>query len=151
MKDVKTNLEPVVAHQGELGEGEELIVTAVPRELESAATRSYMDDLNFYNEDVEIMFHPPSDPNDTSMLVTLSVNGRDEHFLRGQWKKVKRCYLECAVMARRESWTFGTKVASDGSTRQTEFASQNFRMPFTHRDANPKGQEWYQKLVMRPV
>jgi hypothetical protein len=100
---------------------------------------------------VEIMFHPPIDERDTARLVTLSVNGRDEHFLRGQWKKVKRHYLECAVMARRESWTFGFKYGQGGEPSQTQFGSQNFRFPFTHRDANPKGQEWFQKLVGRPV
>lgn len=145
--------DPVISHQAELSEESSLseIASAVPRELDSPAMRSYLDELAFMNEEVEIMFSPSWDENDTSRLVTLSVNGRDEHFLKGEWKKVKRCYLENAIMARRESWSFSYKQGRDGTTVQTEFASQNQRFPFQWRDQNPKGQAWVQRLMARPI
>jgi hypothetical protein len=145
--------DPTISHQAALSDEASLtdIATAIPRELDNPAVRSYMDELAFMNEEVEVMFSPPYDPNDTALLVTLSINGRDEHFIKGEWKKVKRCYLENAAMARRESWTFSYKQGRDGQTVQTEFASQNQRFPFQVRDLNPKGQAWLQQLLGRPV
>lgn len=136
---------PRVTVQAEKGEKESLIqpISAVP--IENA--KSYAADLAFMEEIVEVMISPSHDSADTTRLVEVSVNGKTQYFIRGEWTKCKRYFLERLLRAKNESWRFAYKHASDGATVQTEYASQFFRYPVNIRDMNPKGQAWAQSIT----
>lgn len=120
-------------------------LTAVP--VENEALARYASDLAFLHEDVEVLVAPSNDPNDTTRLVEVTVNGRTQFFMRGEWVKCKRYFVEALSRAKREQYTFGYKKAADGSTVQTESAQQGHRYVFQVKDANPKGAAWLQQLM----
>lgn len=103
-------------------------------------------DLAFMAELVEIMVLPSHDKNDTTRLVSVSVNGKSYYMIRGQWQKVPRFVLEVVVRAKRETWQFGYRKAADGSTFETSNAYNVLRYPHHYRDANPNGQAWYDSI-----
>lgn len=103
-------------------------------------------DLAFMNETVEVMVLPSHDKNDTTRLVSVSVNGKSYYMMRGQWQKVPRFVLEVLVRAKRESWQFGYRRAADGSTFETSNAFNILRYPHHFRDTNPRGAAWYDSI-----
>jgi hypothetical protein len=114
--------------------------------VENDNVSSYARDLAFMAEPVEIMILPSHDKNDTTRLVSVSVNGKSYYMLRGEWQTVPRFVLEVIVRAKRETWNFGYRKAADGSTFETSNAYNVLRYPHHFRDANPKGQAWYDSI-----
>lgn len=106
----------------------------------------YARDLAFMAEPVEVMILPSHDKNDTTRLVSVSVNGKSYYMLRGEWQTVPRFVLEIIVRAKRETWQFGYRKAADGSTFETSNAYNVLRYPHHYRDKNPKGQAWYDSI-----
>jgi hypothetical protein len=106
----------------------------------------YAKTLLFMSEPVEVMIQPSHDPEDTTRLVTVSVNGKSFYFLRGEWRKCPRYVLEVIATAKHQAWNFGYKQASNGVTVQTQDSSQLLRYPHQWRDTNPKGQAWYESI-----
>lgn len=106
----------------------------------------YARDLAFMAEPVEVMILPSHNKDDTTRLVTVSVNGKTHYLIRGEWKVVPRYILEVLVKAKRESWNFGYRKAPDGSTFETSNAYNVLRYPHHYRDKNPKGQAWYDSI-----
>lgn len=107
---------------------------------------SYARDLAFMSEPVEVMVLPSHDKNDTTRLVSVSVNGKSYYLLRGEWQVVPRFVLEILTRAKKETWTFGYRKAADGSTFETSNAYNVLRYPHHFRDKNPKGQVWYDSI-----
>lgn len=103
-------------------------------------------DLAFMAEPVEVMVLPSHDKNDTTRLVSLSVNGKSYYLLRGKWEVVPRFVLEILARAKRETWQFGYRKAADGSTFETSNSYNVLRYPHHFRDKNPKGQAWYDSI-----
>jgi len=149
LKTSKTPLTPTITANAVKDEESSLVtpVTEMPTETD----KSYFADLAFMNEEVEVMVAPSNDPHDSIRAVSASVNGKDEWFMRGEWKKVKRCYVEVLVRAKREQWQFSYKRAPDGSTQQVEYGTQSQRFPVSVKDINPKGAVWLQTLIKSPV
>lgn len=114
--------------------------------VENEALDSYARDLAFMAEPVEIMVLPSHDKNDSTRLVSVSVNGKSYYLLRGEWQVVPRFVLEIIVRAKRETWSFGYRKAADGSTFETSNAYNVLRYPHHYRDKNPKGQAWYDSI-----
>lgn len=106
----------------------------------------YARDLAFMQEPVEVMILPSHDKNDTTRLVSVSVNGKSYYMLRGEWKVIPRFVLEVLVRAKRETWQFGYRKAADGSTFETSNAYNVLRYPHHIRDKNPAGQAWYDSI-----
>lgn len=114
--------------------------------VENEASNSYARDLAFMAEPVEVMILPSHDKNDSTRLVSISVNGKSYYMLRGEWQVVPRFVLEIIVRAKRESWQFGYRKAADGSTFETSNSYNILRYPHHYRDQNPKGQAWYDSI-----
>ena len=114
--------------------------------VENDNIASYARDLAFMAEPVEVMILPSHDKNDTTRLVSVSVNGKSYYMLRGEWQTVPRFVLEIIVRAKRETWQFGYRKAADGSTFETSNAYNVLRYPHHYRDKNPKGQAWYDSI-----
>ena len=106
----------------------------------------YARDLAFMAEPVEVMVLPSQNKDDTTRLVTISVNGTTYYMVRGEWRVVPRFVLEVLVRAKRESWNFGYRKAADGSTFETSNAYNILRFPHHYRDKNPRGQAWYDSI-----
>lgn len=111
----------------------------------------YSRDLAFMSEPVEVMILPSHDKNDTTRLVSVSVNGKSYYMLRGEWQTVPRFVLEVVVRAKRETWQFGYRKSADGSTFETSNAYNVLRYPHHYRDKNPKGQMWYDSIKDQAV
>ena len=114
--------------------------------VENEALASYARDLSFMAEPVEVLILPSHDKNDTTRLVSVSVNGKSYYLLRGEWQTVPRFVLEVIVRAKRETWQFGYRKAADGSTFETSNAYNVLRYPHHIKDKNPKGQAWYDSI-----
>ena len=106
----------------------------------------YARDLAFMAEPVEVMVLPSQNKDDTTRLVTISVNGTTYYMVRGEWRVVPRFVLEVLVRAKRESWNFGYRKAADGSTFETSNAYNILRFPHHYRDKNPRGAAWYDSI-----
>jgi len=135
---------PIKTHTAEQAEEDsfESPIQVVENENVDALAR----DLAFMAEKVEVMVLPSHDKNDTTRLVSLSVNGKSYYLLRGKWETVPRFVLEVLARAKRETWQFGYRKAADGSTFETSNAYNVLRYPHHFRDKNPKGQAWYDSV-----
>jgi hypothetical protein len=114
--------------------------------VENEVIAKYAGDLAFMAEPVEVMILPSHDKNDTTRLVSISVNGKSYYMLRGEWQTVPRFVLEVIVRAKRETWSFGYRKAADGSTFETSNSYNVLRYPHHYRDKNPKGVAWYDSI-----
>lgn len=114
--------------------------------VENEAVASYARDLSFMAEPVEVMILPSHDKNDTTRLVSVSVNGKSYYMLRGEWQTVPRFVLQIIAQTKKETWQFGYRKAADGSTFETSNAYNVLRYPHHFRDKNPKGQAWYDSI-----
>lgn len=115
--------------------------------LEGGDANGYVADLAFMNEPVEVMILESGDKNDSTRMVSVGINGKQYHFLRGQWRTVPRAVLAILARTRRESWTFSYKKNSDGSTADTNTMRRQLRYPHQFKDKNPKGELWYNSLT----
>ena len=138
------NLSPVKTLVTEQPEDDSLV--APIQVVENEALASYAQDLAFMAEPVEVMILASHDKNDTTRLVSVSVNGKSYYMLRGEWQVVPRFVLEVVLRAKRETWQFGYRKAADGSTFETSNAYNVLRYPHHYRDKNPKGQAWYDSI-----
>jgi hypothetical protein len=138
------NIDPVLTHKFE--QPEESSLVSPIKAVDNDAVVKYAHDLAFMAEPVEVMILPSHDKNDTTRLVSVSVNGKSYYMLRGEWQTVPRFVLEVIVRAKRETWQFGYRKAADGSTFETSNAYNVLRYPHHYRDKNPKGQAWYDSI-----
>lgn len=138
------NLSPVKTLVTEQPEDDSLVSPI--QVVENEALASYAQDLAFMAEPVEVMILASHDKNDTTRLVSVSVNGKSYYMLRGEWQVVPRFVLEVVLRAKRETWQFGYRKAADGSTFETSNAYNVLRYPHHYRDKNPKGQAWYDSI-----
>lgn len=138
------NLNPIKTLVTEQPEDDSLVSPI--QVVENEALASYAQDLAFMAEPVEVMILASHDKNDTTRLVSVSVNGKSYYMLRGEWQVVPRFVLEVILRAKRETWQFGYRKAADGSTFETSNAYNVLRYPHHYRDKNPKGQAWYDSI-----
>lgn len=109
----------------------------------------YAADLAFMAEPVEVLILPSYDPEDTTKLVSVSVNGQSYYFMRGQWRTCPRFVLEILATAKKQAWSFGYKKLATGQTTQYQDSSHLLRYPHQFRDKNPKGMAWYDSIKDR--
>jgi hypothetical protein len=113
---------------------------------DNEATKDYTRDLAFMNEAVEVMVLETQTHQDSTRLVTVSINGKAYYFLRGTWRKCPRFVLEVLIRAKRENWNFSYKKNSDGSTSDINQMHRMLRFPHQFRDTNPVGAAWYDSI-----
>jgi hypothetical protein len=113
---------------------------------DNEATKDYTRDLAFMCETVEVMVLETQSLNDSTRLVTVSINGKAYHFIRGQFRKCPRFVLETLARAKRENWSFSYKKNNDGSTSDINQMHRMLRYPHQYRDTNPKGPAWYDSI-----
>ena len=135
---------PVPTHSAE--QPEESSLESPILVVENEAGGKYAKDLSFMAEPVEVMVLDSNDKNDTTRLVSISVNGKGYYLMRGIWTTVPRFVLEVLATAKREQWQFGYRKAPDGSTFETSNAYNVLRYPHHYRDKNPDGAAWYDSI-----
>jgi len=138
---------PVPKHSAEQPEDESF--ESPIQVVENEAAGQYAKDLAFMAEPVEVMVLPSHDKNDSTRLVSVSVNGKPYYMMRGNWTTVPRFVLEVLATAKREQWQFGYRKAPDGSTFETSNAFDVLRYPHHYRDKNPNGPAWYDSIKDR--
>ena len=138
---------PIKVHEVE--QPEEDSFTSPIETVQGEAESDYARDLAFMHEPVEVMVLDSHDKNDSTRLVSISVNGKSYYLLRGEWATVPRFVLEILATAKRENWQFGYRKAADGSTFETSSSHNILRYPHHFRDKNPKGQVWYDSIKDR--
>ena len=119
----------------------------------AGSNTSYLDELAFNEELVEIMVMPSSDENDPS-LVTLSVNGVSQYVLAGEPIKIKRKFVEVLARAKGTKYRQIVKRNEGGSGDVTNrmIPRVALRHNFTViSDANPKGAVWLRELLNDPT
>lgn len=83
-------------------------------DIDNAYSKSYLDELNWLNQEVEVTLNPSSVPGDATRRVVIGINGREYPFLRGMPKKVPRFVLAHIASSKRETLTFGTRKDNFG-------------------------------------
>lgn len=147
------NTDPKIVHSAVLSDEESLSpsIQVVKAGADDPRMANYMDELAFLKESVVVTILPNSDRTDTTKLVTIGVNGKQYHFLRGEPRKVPRFVLGAIASKKKESWYFGYDRAVDGSTRQTDQMQQYLRYPHQWQPHNPanmaKEQAWYEHAL----
>jgi len=144
IRKVNEDTDPKTVLKEEVGDEQSLIAPT------TAKTEEQLDDyarqLKFMAEPVEVMILPSHDQDDTTRLVSISVNGKEYYFLRGEWRTCPRFVLEVIATAKHQAWNFGYKQAPSGTTVQTQHAVDVLRFPHQYRDTNPKGYAWYESI-----
>ena len=130
-----------IVHDNDSADTELVIMT------ENEANEKLTRDLAFLHEKVEVMIMESGDPRDTTRLVDFSINGKRYYFMRGEWRTVPRFVLEAIARNREEAWRFSYKRNHDGTTSDTNHATQSLRHAYQWRDSNPAGQAWHQSIV----
>jgi hypothetical protein len=110
---------------------------------------AYAAELAFLNETVEVQVLPSYNPEDTTRLVEIAINGKSYYFIRGEWTKCPRFVLEKLATTKKQAWSFGSRRTPDGVTVQTSDSNHILRYPHHYRDTNPKGAAWYDSLKDR--
>jgi len=110
------------------------------------AVIKHQEELNFLNEPVKIMILPSNDPDDSTRLVTISVNGKDFNFLRGEYRTAPRYVLYHLATLKRQAFSFSYKFIQGGNTAQTTNQFHTLRYPHQFEDTNPKGVVWYNSI-----
>jgi hypothetical protein len=138
--------EPQKAHESEGS-------TPAISPVQSDALGDYARDLAFMEEEIEVCLAPPISDQDTTRLVgPIVVNGIGQYFVRGQWTKTKRKFLEVLLDAKTEHWTFSYKRSPTGDMIDTQFSIQSGRFALAGvRDQNPQGLTWMQQVQQRQV
>lgn len=102
--------------------------------------------LDFMEEEVVVCVFTSTDKN-AEPIVEVFCNGTPQRFIRGQWQKVKRKYVE--VLARAKPFTVTTPETLDSNGDRTTRIDINnaLRYPFEMRDKNPKGAAWLHGIL----
>jgi hypothetical protein len=113
----------------------------------AAGQKDYLAQLAFMEEKVTVVVHESSNINDEPMPM-VSVNGRNQFFVRGQDVEVRRKYVE--VLARSKPEAISTEVSERNSEnpRNRILRKRSHKYPFNVvHDANPKGAAWLKALL----
>ena len=114
--------------------------------VEGQGAMAYADELAFMSEKVQVLIMDSNNPNDTTRLCPIGVNGKMYNLLRGEWSTVPRYVLEILAKTKKESWNFAYKKNIDGSTSDTNQMHRALRYPHQFKDVNPKGMAWYDSI-----
>jgi hypothetical protein len=128
-------------NNGKMTLPETQIVTA-----EGPLNKSYLDELAFAEEIVEVTLAESTDENAEPYVETW-VNGIHQAFFRGQPVKCKRKYLE--VLARSQPIAISTQefMNSQGEREVRINRRQAVKYPFSVVDPNPKGAAWLKSVM----
>ena len=114
--------------------------------VEGKGAMAYAVLLAFMAEPVQVLILESNDTNDTTRLVTIGINGKQHHILRGKWATVPRYVLEVLAKSKKEAWNFSYRKNGDGSTSDTNQMHRMLRYPHQFKDKNPKGLAWYDSI-----
>lgn len=129
-------------HIDEIGGDPE--IEMVERNLDSALIETEA----FMAEPVTIIVADSSDPNDADNLVQVSVNGRNQFFVRGQAQTVKRMYVERLARAKRTDYSQNLDERLGEQVFNTMRSRNSLRYPFTVlEDRNPRGGAWLKAIL----
>lgn len=110
-----------------------------------------MEDENFMNEDIVLVLHDTNDEN-ALPAVSITVNERSVHIVRGQPTKLKRKYVE--VLARARTTNYKQKPINplqlDDSNRLLPKTGLSYPFMVTQDPSGDKGRAWLQNLLMQP-
>jgi hypothetical protein len=117
-------------------------------EIEVVNLTANLDAVSFFNEIVTVVVHESTDQN-AEPIPQVTVNGRNQFFLRGQPIKVRRKYV--AALARAKRTSFRQSIRTDelsGGVVQRMTPSTGLVYPFSViDDPNPRGREWLQGVL----
>jgi hypothetical protein len=115
-----------------------------PAMIEKQANEAFMRDVLLVQiHDTNEKFADPK--------FSISVNGRNEVFIRGKTKKVRRCFVE--GLARAKPINFGNQeYTDDDGVRQVRNPRHiGLRYPFAVlHDPHPRGMEWLAHVIAQP-
>lgn len=115
--------------------------------IENPLQKSYLDQLAFNEEFVDILIHPSNDPN-SDPVVQVSVNGIGVAIPRNERVKVKRKYVEVLANAKNTSYTQDLSNPSVPNQYNKLHGSTALLFPFSVlRDDNPQGGIWLQTIL----
>lgn len=120
--------------------------TPISSSMEDPHFKSYVDEMEFMEEQVVVRVHQSSDKN-AEAIVTVWNDGKPQRFQRGVAQIVKRKYVE--VLARAKPFSVSTPEGTDGNgNRNTSIKTQTGLLyPFEMHDKNPLGQAWLQRVL----
>ena len=102
----------------------------------------------FMNELVTIMVADTNDEQDADVLVQVSINGKNQFFVRGHPQTVRRCYVERLARAKKTSFTQNLDERQGEEVFNRMKSHNALRYPFTViEDKNPVGGAWLRAIL----
>lgn len=128
---------------------EDVFTDPAERDIEIVDRVIGMDKLEaekFMQEPVTVSVYETNDPNEPDVVYT-AVNGRTQHFLRGQVQTVKRMFVEVLARAKKTTYTQDLDYRM-GEQMNAMRPHKALKYPFTViEDKNPKGAEWLRNIL----
>ncbi len=107
------------------------------------------DELAFLEEPVDIIVHEDSNKF-AEPIVQVSVNGRNQFFIRGQVQTVRRKFVECLAKARPSAFDNVEYTKPNGERDFMYPSRSSLKYPFSVVfDTNPKGRDWLKGILSR--
>lgn len=102
----------------------------------------------FMNEPVTVMVADTNDEQDADALVQVSINGRNQFFVRGVPQTVRRCYVERLARAKKTSFSQNLDERQGEEVFNRMKSHNALRYPFTViEDKNPVGGAWLRAIL----
>lgn len=128
--------------------GEAVIERPPYQSVDGPEGKDHADAMAFNEEMCEVTVADSPDPRE-GKIVTISVDGSNQNFIRGQKQTVRRKYVEGLARAKPVSFMNQEYVDGNGDKAFRYPSTTGLRYPFTlDRDDNPKGgMPWLRKIL----
>lgn len=141
--EIKTEqLSDIILKDGSLAVGQSVITAPHG----GALNQSYIDDLAFMEEQIEIVLQESADENAENPVMVCN-NGNVFQFWRGQPTVAKRKFVDCLIV--KQSRVTTPKVRTPNGDDAFAIRQQSaLKYPFmVIQDRNPKGAEWLRRRI----
>jgi hypothetical protein len=101
----------------------------------------------FMQDVLTITVHESTNPNDEP-LPCITVNGKNQYFIRGKNQDVKRMFVERLLRMKHTTYTQRKQKDGDGNDVYVQIPHTTLKVPFAilHDPAGRRGQDWYNKI-----
>lgn len=147
-----TNVEMPVQQMADIALDDGTIATggATLEAVYQGLNKSYIDELAFMEEMVEVMVHETEDPNAENPVV-VGVNGVFKPFFRGVPTTARRKFIDGLIV---KSTRVTTPEVLNGAGERTNIIKQHSAHKYSFsilRDPNPKSGEWLKRRMAEAI
>lgn len=118
----------------------------VSHDVNDPHLQKFMTDAAFMEEHVLVRVATSTDPTATKIVETWC-NGIPQRFIRGEFVKARRKYVEVLARAKPFSVTTPEVIDANGDRTTVMRTTSGLLYPFEMNDPNPMGQHWLRRVL----